>query len=305
MGHMFDDAVVTIGMPVRNGGEQVRVAIESLLAQTHKHIRIVISDNCSTDDTFRIISEYAAKDSRVEVFRQPVNVGHFGNFRFVLMKTESPFYMWACHDDVWAPDFVAKNLASLAANPSAVASISQVTMMMEDGTRFPSTGTYALTGPAPERVKRFLWDPGEASRFYAVFHAEILKRCVPADIDVFGHDWIILALNLIEGEHLELPEVLLVREGHPENHYYEGIVRREPIRIYRWMPLLPMTRMLKVKLPPEIWKVARWGVIRRNIIQVLLYAKYRVPALKLAVKFLYGIDRRARAAGISQKKQAF
>ena len=83
---MMDEPLVTIGMPVRNGVDQIRVAIDSLLAQTHRNLRLIISDNCSTDDTFEICNAYAREDSRVTVVRQPQNLGICGNFRFVLMQ---------------------------------------------------------------------------------------------------------------------------------------------------------------------------------------------------------------------------
>ena len=148
---MMDEPLVTIGMPVRNGGEQIRTAIDSLLSQTHRNLRLIISDNCSTDDTFEICSAYAQADSRVTVIRQPVNLGICGNFRFVLMKAETPYFMWACHDDVWAPDFIRKNLENLRAHPTAVASTSRVIMATVDGRKEMSNGTFALRGDRRQR----------------------------------------------------------------------------------------------------------------------------------------------------------
>ena len=42
---------VTIGLPVYNGANLVRRAIESVLSQTEGDLELVISDNCSTDET--------------------------------------------------------------------------------------------------------------------------------------------------------------------------------------------------------------------------------------------------------------
>ncbi|HWX46544.1 MAG TPA: glycosyltransferase family 2 protein [Roseomonas sp.] len=292
---MMDEPLVTIGMPVRNGGEQIRTAIDSLLSQTHRNLRLIISDNCSTDDTFEICSAYAQADSRVTVIRQPVNLGICGNFRFVLMKAETPYFMWACHDDVWAPDFIRKNLENLRAHPTAVASTSRVIMATVDGRKEMSNGTFALRGDRRQRLARFFRDPGEVSRFYGVFRTEALKRSFPENIDVFGYDWIVMALNLLEGEHLELPEVLLTREDHHEDHYHRTLVRYQPKSLYRWFPHLPMTQVLRRRLPPDVWRVCRGSILRRNAIQTLMYAKYRVPAVAPLVKALAQIERvRAR-----------
>ncbi|MFZ6765394.1 MULTISPECIES: glycosyltransferase family 2 protein [Acetobacterales] len=287
----MDKTQITIGMPVRNGGDQIRVAIDSLLAQTHSDIKLVISDNCSTDDTLEICRAYAERDPRVIVHAQEKNLGICGNFRFVLMQADTPYFMWACHDDIWEPEFAERNLQNLLANPGAVASTSRVAMVSVDGSRALSNGTYPLQGDARERLVRFFWDPGEVSRFYGVFRTEPLKRSFPEDIDVFGYDWIVMALNLLEGEHLELPEILLAREDHSEDHYHRTLVRKEPRRLHRWMPHLGMMQVLRRKLPPELWQACRARVLRRNMIQSLMYAKYRVPAVAPLVKGLSALER--------------
>lgn len=288
---MTEDVQVTIGMPVRNGGQQIRTAIDSLLAQTHRNIRLIISDNCSTDETREICRDYARRDSRVVLHEQKENLGICGNFRFVLMQAETPFFLWACHDDVWAPEFVQKNLENLQRNPRAVASTSRVAMVTPDGHREMSNGTFALEGTVTERLARFFHDPGEVSRFYGVYRTEALKRSFPADIDVFGYDWIVMALNLLEGDHLELPEVLLTREDHDADHYHRTLVRRQPRRLYRWMPHLPMTQVLRRRLPPDAWAACRAGILRRNAIQSLMYFKYRFPALAPVIRTLSVLER--------------
>ncbi|HWL82912.1 MAG TPA: glycosyltransferase [Roseomonas sp.] len=299
---MMDEPLVTIGMPVRNGGDQIRVAIDSLLAQTHRNLRLVISDNCSTDDTVEICNAYAREDARVTVVRQPQNLGICGNFRFVLMQAESPYFMWACHDDVWAPEFIRKNLDNLLAHPAAVMSTSRVVMAMPDGPQEMSNGTFALQGDLQQRLGRFFWDPGEVSRFYGVFRTEALKRSFPADIDVFGYDWIVMALNLLEGEHLEMPEVLLTREAHTEDHYHRTLVRNQSKALYRWFPHLPMTQVLRRRLPPEVWRACRAAILRRNAIQSLMYAKYRLPMMAPVVRALAQFERaRARQRGGSSQ----
>jgi glycosyltransferase involved in cell wall biosynthesis len=49
-----------------NAQDTLPATIESVLAQTHENIRYRLFDNASTDNTLRIIKEYAAKDKRIE-----------------------------------------------------------------------------------------------------------------------------------------------------------------------------------------------------------------------------------------------
>lgn len=289
---------VTIGMPIRNGGSQLRTALDSLLGQSKGDFRLIISDNCSTDDSFAVCADYAARDPRVTVVAQPADRGICGNFRFVLMAARTPFFMWACHDDVWAPEFIARNHANLMANPQAVASISRVAMVGPQASRM-AQGTAPLQGRATDRLTQFFESPSEASRFYALFHTAALQRSFPEGIDVFGYDWVVLALSLLEGDHLELPETLLWREDHAVDHYHRGLVRRQPKRLHRSLPHLQMAIALRRVLPAEHWRAIRPLIIRRNLIEALMYARHCFPALTPAMRRLAALEKGTRPPRLS------
>ena len=67
--------LVSIGLPVYNGQNFLRLAAQSLLAQTYDHIELIISDNASTDATAQICAALAAADPRVRYSRLPGNIG--------------------------------------------------------------------------------------------------------------------------------------------------------------------------------------------------------------------------------------
>lgn len=69
---------VSVGMPVYNGEQYIREALDSLLAQTFADFELIISDNASTDGTKAICLEYAGKDSRIRYVRQTANRGGSG-----------------------------------------------------------------------------------------------------------------------------------------------------------------------------------------------------------------------------------
>jgi len=104
---------VSIGMPVYNGEKYLRTALDSLLAQTHRHFCLIISDNASTDGTEAICRAYIERDPRVVYFRQPLNIGAAANFQFTLDQANAEFFMWAAHDDYWAPRFLEEALKLL------------------------------------------------------------------------------------------------------------------------------------------------------------------------------------------------
>ncbi|WP_353813055.1 MULTISPECIES: glycosyltransferase [unclassified Moorena] len=59
-----DQPRLSIGLPVYNGEEFLREALDSILAQTFEDFELIISDNCSTDATEEICREYQAKDKQ-------------------------------------------------------------------------------------------------------------------------------------------------------------------------------------------------------------------------------------------------
>jgi glycosyltransferase involved in cell wall biosynthesis len=99
---------VTVGMPVYNGENYLDRALSSLHNQTFEDVRILISDNCSTDDTPNILRKWAEKDSRFEVHTQKENLGAMGNYNYVLDAADSPWFMFAAHDDWWSENYIER-----------------------------------------------------------------------------------------------------------------------------------------------------------------------------------------------------
>ncbi len=66
--------LVTVVVPVRNEGSTLRACLDSILAQTHRNLQVVVVDGESTDDTVAIVEEYAAADQRVELVVNPKRI---------------------------------------------------------------------------------------------------------------------------------------------------------------------------------------------------------------------------------------
>lgn len=96
-----------------NGEKYLREQIDSILNQTYKNIRLIVSDDCSKDDTGKILEEYKNKDERIRIYYQEKNLGVVKNIEFLLGKVESPYYMLADQDDVWLPEKTEKSLETL------------------------------------------------------------------------------------------------------------------------------------------------------------------------------------------------
>ena len=107
---------IDILLATYNGEKYLREQIDSILNQTYKNIRLIVSDDCSKDGTRKILEEYKNKDERIKVYYQEKNLGVVKNIEFLLGKVESPYYMLADQDDYWLPEKAGKSLETLKNN---------------------------------------------------------------------------------------------------------------------------------------------------------------------------------------------
>jgi len=110
---------VFIGLPVRNGGEHLRTALDSVMRQTYRDWNLLVSDNSSMDGTVEIVEEYRRRDPRISLKCQPIDLGAFANFRFCAESCPAgaAYFAWFAHDDVWEPEFLAATAGRLEIEP--------------------------------------------------------------------------------------------------------------------------------------------------------------------------------------------
>ncbi|KDE15327.1 glycosyltransferase family 2 protein [Rhodococcus aetherivorans] len=110
------DSLVSVGLPVRNGAERIERVVESVLAQDHENLELVICDNDSTDGTEDVCRDLAAQDRRIVYHRNPVNVGLLDNFVTALRLATGTFFRWIGDDDWLEPYCVSRGLDVFAAD---------------------------------------------------------------------------------------------------------------------------------------------------------------------------------------------
>lgn len=108
---------VSIGIPTYNRADKfLRPAIECALAQTWQDLEIIVSDNCSTDNTEEIVRSY--EDPRLEYVRQRENIGANNNFNFCVQHARGNYFLLFHDDDAIDPDMVESCMAAVGDNPN-------------------------------------------------------------------------------------------------------------------------------------------------------------------------------------------
>ena len=87
----------TVATITYNSSKWVRQAIESVLASSYTDFEYLISDDCSTDDTWEIIKQY--DDPRIRSWQNESNIGEYPNRNMVLNKANGRYIYYIDGDD--------------------------------------------------------------------------------------------------------------------------------------------------------------------------------------------------------------
>lgn len=105
--------LVSILIPVYNRESIIDQTIQSALDQTYDNIEIVIVDNASSDNTWKIIQAFSSKDHRIRVFRNESNIGPVRNWLRCVEEASGEYGKILWSDDLIDPDFIARTLPLL------------------------------------------------------------------------------------------------------------------------------------------------------------------------------------------------
>ena len=109
--------LVSICIPTRNRAASLRESLATIRAQDYSPIEILISDNCSEDDTERVCRELAEADPRIRYVRHGANIGLHGNHNFCMDASRGE-YLCIFHDhDTRDLRAVSKYVAFLEEHP--------------------------------------------------------------------------------------------------------------------------------------------------------------------------------------------
>jgi glycosyltransferase involved in cell wall biosynthesis len=100
---MKDEPLVSIALCTYNGEKYIRQQLDSILDQTYRNLEVIIVDDCSTDNTFNIVSDYAGRDSRIRCFKNEINLGFNKNFEWAITLTTGSYIAISDQDDIWLP----------------------------------------------------------------------------------------------------------------------------------------------------------------------------------------------------------
>ena len=166
---------VSILVTAYNCGDYLKQSIESLLAQTHTNLQILVANDASLDNTWKKLKAFSCRDSRLTIFNFPKNIGTYA-VKSLLLKFASGEYV-ICHDadDLADPMFIEKSLSALMQNKNKVGVISNWFRLDEDLKIFPGA------------VRRF-WPLLSINHSSLMLRTSVLKKLGGWDVARVGAD---------------------------------------------------------------------------------------------------------------------
>ncbi len=117
---MKTNPIVSVIVPIYNNDRYLDNCIKSIIGQTYQNLEIILIDDGSTDNSDKIINNYAKKDSRIKTIHQK-NAGQSAARNRGLKIATGDYISFVDGDDKIKPNFIEKLLQPYLDNPTATA----------------------------------------------------------------------------------------------------------------------------------------------------------------------------------------
>lgn len=223
---MSSNSRISIAMATYNGSKYLPEQLQSLLVQTRLPDEVVITDDCSTDETFQVIRQFAG-EAPFDVFysRNDENLGYSGNFNAALMQTTGDLVFLCDQDDVWFPEKIAHIESIAVENPDILLFMNDAILTDDE------LNSVALTKLGQMRSAGFK-DTGFVMGCCCAVRRELLDMCMPVPVGYNGHDhWIVQLADRLNAKLIS-EEAMQYYRRHSTNE--SQIIANRTRRITRW-----------------------------------------------------------------------
>ena len=148
---MENTPFLTIAVPTYNGEKTICNMMNILLPQLTDEIEVLVSDNCSTDETSNIIKEYQTDYRQIRYIRNEKNLGADGNFLQCMKMAKGKYTMLISDDDIIIEGAIEKIVLFLKNNPEVQLSYLETVGFKNTYNGFESCHRYKKFSPKVEK----------------------------------------------------------------------------------------------------------------------------------------------------------
>ncbi len=227
--------MISVCIATYNGEKFIEKQLQSILDQTLSVDEVIICDDCSTDNTPKIVKAFIEKNGLKDSWKFSVNeknIGYCLNFYGAIEKAKGDLIFLCDQDDIWCKDKVQVmyDYMNKHADTYVLASRYQLidkTDQAIDNLKIPYYSTLDNGSTEDISVQSLIgcsWIRG----FSICFRSEIKEYLVPIDVkSILAHDWYICSLGAILGKSTILNRVLCNYRFHGDNVSLSDMNRKE------------------------------------------------------------------------------
>lgn len=209
---MNSNPLISIIMPAYNAEPWIEEAIKSVIDQTYQNWELLITEDCSIDNTRKLLANIIKQDNRIKINYNQINKGVAESRNKSLSQAKGRFVAYLDADDVWFPTKLENQLSFMQQNSVAMCFTSYETIEAD--------GTYRNTVHIPLYVsyKDFLKKPVTCSHTIMFDTEKVKKELLVMPELKRGQDgatWCRVLKNGFIGRGLDL--VLAYRRIHPNS----------------------------------------------------------------------------------------
>jgi glycosyltransferase involved in cell wall biosynthesis len=211
------DVSVVLGVPLYGAGDHLQEALESLLAQTHPALALVLCDDGPGEGARAIVEAVAAGDTRVTYRRNERQLGLVGNWRRTFevageLHAEAPYFGWASDHDACHPRWTERLVDALERSPTAVLAYGHTYQfdsdrhVLHEVDRFDTAGVH----DPKDRLAAALRRMRAGDMVYGVYRRDAMRRCGVIR-RLLLPDRLLLTELSVQGEFVQVPRALRYR----------------------------------------------------------------------------------------------
>lgn len=206
--------MVSVCMATKNGATFLREQLDSILKQLRPEDEIVISDDCSGDDTLTVIRTF--QDSRIRLLENTSVKGIAKNFEASLNASRGDYIFLADQDDVWLPGKVDKMKLAMAEYDLVMSDC----QLVDDSLRVQQRSFYQINKSGKGFLRNLLRNSYMGCCM--AFTRELKNRALPFPSDIPMHDIWIGLIGEVYFKVYFMTEVLVLHRRHGLNASTSG-----------------------------------------------------------------------------------
>jgi len=131
------EKLVSVPVVTYNAASFVEETLESIFHQTHQDIQLIISDDCSKDNTVAIVQRWCRQPrvitrfTDIKILTVPLNTGVSANCNRCINASNAEWIKFIAGDDILLPTCIEENLLFIIKNPEAKIIFSQINVFKD------------------------------------------------------------------------------------------------------------------------------------------------------------------------------